>query len=154
MRFAHALPWILDVVVVGVTLFFASKPLCGSLTCVAGLILFFAGVLVMFRSKQWLGRQYSLAPSVKRDHVLVMSGPYRFVRHPIYFGALLALLGLNIALESVAGLLAWLVVAIPGHVWRAWEEEKLLAKHFNTLFEDYRSHTGFIFPRVWHLFKL
>jgi len=153
MRFAYALPWILDVVVVGVTLVFALKPLCGSLACIVGLILFFAGLFIMFRSKQWLGRQYSMVPKVESDHVLVMSGPYALVRHPMYAGALLALLGLNIALESLVGLLAWLFIAIPGHVWRAWEEEKLLAKHFNSLFADYRLRTGFMFPRVWHVFK-
>ena len=153
MRFAHALPWFLDVIVLGVSVSFASKPLTESFTSVLGLTLFFAGVFVMFYSKQWLGRQYSLAPRVKSDHVLVMSGPYALVRHPIYAGALLALLGLNVALESLGGLVAWLLIAIPGHVWRAWQEEKLLAQHFNTLFEDYCSRTGFMFPRVWRLFK-
>lgn len=153
MRLAHALPWVLDVVVVGLTLFFAPKPLCGSFACIVGLVLFFAGIFIMFRSKEWLGRQYSLAPRVQSDHVLVMSGPYALVRHPIYLGALLALFGLSIALESLVGLLAWLFVSIPGHVWRAWEEEKLLANHFNSLFADYCARTGFIFPRVWHLFK-
>ncbi len=153
MRFIHALPWILDVFVVGVTVAFATRPLSTSLVSVVGLTLFFAGVFVIFWSKQWLGRQYSLAPRVQSNHVLVMSGPYAFVRHPIYAGALLALFGLNIALESFAGLLAWLAIAIPGHVWRAWEEEKVLAKHFNTLFEDYCNRTGFIFPRVRHLLK-
>jgi len=61
-----------------------------------------AGVLFAIWARFHLGRNWSAAVTVKQDHALVTSGPYRFVRHPIYTGMLLAILGTAIARASCA----------------------------------------------------
>jgi len=68
-----------------------------------------AGVLFALWARFHLGRNWSAAVTVKENHALVTSGPYRFVRHPIYTGMLLAILGTAIATAELRGLLALLL---------------------------------------------
>ncbi len=52
-----------------------------------------AGLLFSAAARAYLGRNWSGTVTLKQDHELVTRGPYRFVRHPIYTGLLLAFLG-------------------------------------------------------------
>jgi protein-S-isoprenylcysteine O-methyltransferase Ste14 len=58
-----------------------------------GLILNVAGITVLVWARQRLGRNWSQTVSVKEGHELVTSGPYRWIRHPMYTGGLIAFLG-------------------------------------------------------------
>lgn len=59
------------------------------------------GLLLALWSRFVLGRNWSAAVTVKQGHSLVRNGPYAIVRHPIYSGFLLALLGTAIARGTV-----------------------------------------------------
>lgn len=78
--------------------------------------------------------------------VLVKEGPYRFVRHPVYLGMTIALLGVTILLRSVPGLVGTFVLFLPSEVYRAKLEEKALAQKFGIQWETYRKQTRFMFP--------
>jgi protein-S-isoprenylcysteine O-methyltransferase Ste14 len=58
-----------------------------------GVILCCAGMAFLVWGRRQLGRNWSQTGAVKKDHELVTSGPYRFVRHPMYAGGLLACIG-------------------------------------------------------------
>ena len=67
-----------------------------------GLVCFTLGLLTAIVGRVQLGRNWSDIEKsyVKRDHALVVHGLYRYIRHPIYAGDLLLLLGLEMALNS------------------------------------------------------
>jgi protein-S-isoprenylcysteine O-methyltransferase Ste14 len=65
---------------------------------------------------------------IGEDQRVVSTGPYAFVRHPMYAGGLLLFIGTPLALGSYWGLLAF-VVSLPALIWRLLDEEKFLAQH-------------------------
>jgi protein-S-isoprenylcysteine O-methyltransferase Ste14 len=79
---------------------------------------------------------------------LVQSGPYRFVRHPIYLGMTIALVGAALALRSWPGMLGALLLFLPSEIYRARLEERALSRRFGSEWKDYAARTGFILPRV------
>jgi len=82
----------------------------------------------------------------KQDPELVTSGPYRYVRHPIYSGILLATLG-----SAVASSIFWLTIfAISGiyFVYSAVIEEKLMVKQFPKTYPLYKTKTKMLIPFI------
>src|ERR1700675_3215168 len=71
-----------------------------------GLITTVAGVALAIWARLQLGRNWSGTVTVKQDHELIRTGPYAMVRHPIYAGTLLAILGTAIAIGEIRGLVA------------------------------------------------
>lgn len=74
----------------------------------------------------------------KEHHELIGRGPYRYVRHPIYTGVLLMLLGTVILFGRSMGLILW-GVSVAGFRVKARQEERLLTKHFPTAYPRYRA---------------
>jgi protein-S-isoprenylcysteine O-methyltransferase Ste14 len=95
----------------------------------------------------YLGRNWSGAVRISEDHELIRSGPYARIRHPIYSGLLLAILGTAVVLGRWRGIAA-LMVAIVGFAYKAKREERLLAQEFGSAFEEHRRRTGFFIPRL------
>lgn len=77
---------------------------------------------------------------------LVRSGPYKFVRHPVYLGMTIALAGAAISLRSWPGLLAVFGAFLPSEIYRARLEEKSLRRKHGTEWEAYARETGFLLP--------
>src|SRR5215470_11462390 len=70
-----------------------------------GVILLVSGFSLNIVARLYLGRFYSESVRIRSDHRLVSSGPYRFVRHPIYLGVILFSLSFGIILGSLYGFL-------------------------------------------------
>ena len=84
--------------------------------------------------------------SLKEGHELVTTGPYRYVRHPIYTGMLLAILG-----SALATTRAWLVVFVGMViycVYSAWTEERLTLQQFPEQYAQYKRRTKALIPFV------
>jgi protein-S-isoprenylcysteine O-methyltransferase Ste14 len=106
-------------------------------------ILFLLGVAL----RAWAGCHCWYAQ--RRPRELTVSGPYAYVRHPMYIGNLLILMGASVASELVwlvPAALAW-AVFVYGHVVR-YEEEYLLAKYGES-FLRYQRQVPRWFPRHW-----
>jgi protein-S-isoprenylcysteine O-methyltransferase Ste14 len=93
-----------------------------------------------------LGTNWSAAVQIKQGHQLIRSGPYKLIRHPIYTGILLILVGDALSIGEVRGVLAFVLIMI-GFARKAKKEEALLAGEFGPAFEEHLQRTGFFLPR-------
>jgi protein-S-isoprenylcysteine O-methyltransferase Ste14 len=112
----------------------------------AGAILLCCGLALAVWARVHLGRNWGMPMTQKDEPELVTSGPYRRVRHPIYSGMLLALLGTALA-TNIALLLA---VAVLGayFVYAARVEEQRLLGSFPAAYPSYRADTKMLIPFV------
>jgi protein-S-isoprenylcysteine O-methyltransferase Ste14 len=111
-----------------------------------GAVLFAAGIAVTIWARICLGRNWGMPMTEKTEPELVTSGPYQFVRHPIYSGLLLALLGTALA-TNLIGLLILAVLAAYFY-YCATVEEKNLSETFPAAYPDYRERTKMLIPLV------
>jgi protein-S-isoprenylcysteine O-methyltransferase Ste14 len=94
-----------------------------------------------------LGDNYSQDIVIKKDHQLVTTGPFRYIRHPQYFSQILINIGGTAATVSyVLGILT--LIEIPIYIMRALLEDKMLAKHFAEQFSAYKKKSGFMIPFI------
>ena len=115
---------------------------------VAGLVLGLAGAVLLVWASVLLGRFLMHEAAVREDHVLLVSGPYRLVRHPVYTGYLALLLGSGVASLNVCLLLLW-PVSLLGILIQTTSEERLLGERFGQDYERYVRRTGRLVPRFW-----
>jgi protein-S-isoprenylcysteine O-methyltransferase Ste14 len=95
-----------------------------------------------------LGRFLIHEASVREDHHIVASGPYRSIRHPVYTGYLALLLGSSIASLNVSLLLLW-PVSLLGILIQTASEEQIVRARFGQEYERYVSRTARLCPRFW-----
>ena len=93
-----------------------------------------------------LGRQWSYEARVIEGHELVMRGPYRFVRHPIYTAMLGKLLASNFAFGHWIGLALAGTIFVIGTLIRIGSEEKLLRATFGEQYEAYAKRVPAFVP--------
>jgi protein-S-isoprenylcysteine O-methyltransferase Ste14 len=113
---------------------------------VVGLAVGLAGSVLLVWAAVLLGRFLMHEAAVRQDHALVASGPYRFVRHPVYAGYLALLLGTGVAALNVWLLLLW-PVSLLGILVQAASEEQLLRARFGPDYERYFGRVGRLVPR-------
>jgi protein-S-isoprenylcysteine O-methyltransferase Ste14 len=111
-----------------------------------GTALVAAGLALAVWARLHLGRNWSGRVAVKEDHALIRTGPYAIVRHPIYSGLLLALLGTALAIGEWRGLLA-VAIALIGFLRRIAVEERRMGQIFPE-YEAYRRVTPALLPRL------
>lgn len=114
---------------------------------VSGELLVAAGVGIAIWARWHLGQYWSARVTLKVDHQLIQSGPYAWVRHPIYTGVLLAMLGSAVFVGEWRALLGVLLVFV-AHWLKAQREEALLVGQFGSAYEEYRRRTGSLIPRL------
>lgn len=95
-----------------------------------------------------LGKQWSLQARITQDHDLITTGPYRFVRHPIYTAMLGLLLATGLVLSRPLGLLAGLLTFLAGTALRIRVEERLLRATFGETYDAYARQVPAVVPRV------
>jgi protein-S-isoprenylcysteine O-methyltransferase Ste14 len=110
-----------------------------------GVVLTAAGVAIAFWARWHLGANWSGVVTLKEGHELIRTGPYRTIRHPIYTGILLALLGTAVAVGEVRGLLALAIAWLSFYI-KARREESLLTQEFGPGFAEHRRQTGMFLP--------
>jgi protein-S-isoprenylcysteine O-methyltransferase Ste14 len=113
---------------------------------VVGVILLAAGLGLAVWARIYLGRNWGMPMTKKDEPELVTSGPYRFVRHPIYSGLLLAILGTALA-TSLYWLIALGAVAIY-FGYSAKVEERLMTSSFPAVYPSYMAKTKMLIPFV------
>ena len=134
---------------------------------VFGFILFLGGLALRWYSIGYLGRFFTVDVSISAEHKLIDAGPYRYVRHPSYTGALLAFLGLGFCFGNWLSILfliwvpivAFADIAIPDKIltlpiigaflWRIRIEESALTQALGDDYRAYRRRTKRLIPWVY-----
>ena len=93
-----------------------------------------------------LGKQWNVRAIVVEQHQLITTGPYAYVRHPIYTGMIGLMLSTGIANSYWHVLLGASVFALAGMVMRVRDEEQLLLETFGSEYETYRNRVPAFFP--------
>jgi len=112
-----------------------------------GLAIWVLGLGLAVWARIYLGRNWGMPTSTKEDPELVTSGPYRTIRHPIYTGILLAMIGSAIAV-SVWWLIA--VALIGGYfIYSAFVEERNMTRLFPSAYPEYQQSTKMLIPFIF-----
>jgi hypothetical protein len=108
-----------------------------------GLMLFVWGVILIARARL-------------KNAGLVTTGPYRLIRHPQHLGLILMSLCISLYIPwsqdtfiRIGEIVSWSFFSLVLIIMSDFEDKKL-AKKFGEEFHQYRSHTGFFFPRILH----
>jgi protein-S-isoprenylcysteine O-methyltransferase Ste14 len=104
-----------------------------------------SGLAIALWARIHLGQYWSDQVVLKGDHQLIRSGPYAYMRHPIYSGVLLGVLGTAVVLDQWRGLLAF-VILLANYSIKAKKEEQILATHFGDEFREHLTSAGFLLP--------
>ncbi|MGH7156605.1 MAG: methyltransferase family protein [Candidatus Saccharimonadales bacterium] len=114
---------------------------------ILGVVLFYTGLAVAIWARRYLGHNWGMPMSTKKDPKLVTSGPYSRVRHPIYTGIILAVIG-----SFLATTLTWLVAfaLISAYfIYAAFQEEKTMLKQFPNAYPAYKARTKMLLPFIF-----
>jgi protein-S-isoprenylcysteine O-methyltransferase Ste14 len=119
---------------------------------IIGVILYLAGLGFTLWARRTLGKYWGLSTSINvkllDDHQIVQTGPYAFVRHPMYFGAWTFMFGLLLVYPTWTMLIlfASMLVSFSG---RARREETALAERFGAAWAEYKKRTRMIVPFIF-----
>jgi protein-S-isoprenylcysteine O-methyltransferase Ste14 len=113
-----------------------------------GLLMTMAGVAFAIWARLTLGRNWSGTVTIKQDHELIRTGPYALVRHPIYTGITLAVLGTAIFDGRVrSAILILVMLSVLIHKMRM--EEQFMNEQFGSEYTRYRQRTKALVPFLW-----
>jgi protein-S-isoprenylcysteine O-methyltransferase Ste14 len=152
-RAAHLLP----LVIAALVLWLPTLPggfLCGrvfpasAFTYFSGVAILAAGLGFLVWARVHLGRNWSGIVTLKDHHELIRSGPYAWVRHPIYTGLLLGFVGSALARDEWRGVLA--VAIVYAALWRKLRlEERWMVETFGDAYRRYRDEVPALIPLRW-----
>lgn len=111
-----------------------------------GLVLTAVGVAISIWARVSLGANWSGVVTLKDNHELIRKGLYRWIRHPIYTGILLGMIGTAMIKGHLRGWLGFLIV-LAAYYFKARREEGFLRQEFGEGFEEHARHTGMFFPK-------
>ena len=119
----------------------------GPWVLVAGVVLTYAGIALAIWARFVLGKNWSAMVTIKEGHQLIQTGPYSVVRHPIYSGLLLAVMGTALAVGEIRGLVA-AAIAFTAWLAKSRTEEAFLMEQFGSQYEEYRRRTRALVPFI------
>jgi protein-S-isoprenylcysteine O-methyltransferase Ste14 len=113
---------------------------------VLGFVVFLLGLVLAIWARIYLGKNWGMPMSKKHDPELVVTGPYQYIRHPIYTGILLMSFGSAVDVNTY-----WLLVFIVSAVffiYSALSEEKLMMDQFPKAYPPYKARTKMLIPFI------
>ncbi|OHV83887.1 protein-S-isoprenylcysteine O-methyltransferase [Ensifer sp. LCM 4579] len=116
---------------------------------VIGTVAFLAAMWVFRRTHKALGRNWSITLEIRDRHELISSGPYAFVRHPMYTSFLLMAIGQAFLLPNWVGGLAGLAGFAVLFFLRVDEEERMMLETFGSQYRAYMEKTKRIIPYIY-----
>lgn len=114
-----------------------------------GLGLFSFGVILRWYSIWYLGRYFTVDVSIAAEQRVIDSGPYRFIRHPSYTGALVAFLGFGFCLGNWMAILSVMLPILGAFLWRIHVEERALSEGLGDDYRNYMQRTKRLIPWIY-----
>jgi len=112
-----------------------------------GLAIFLLGLALAVWARIYIGRNWGMPMSEKADPELVTTGPYNVIRHPIYSGILLAMIGTTVAIS-----LYWLIAVVllgAYFIYSAFMEERYMTERFPDTYPQYKKSTKMLIPFIF-----
>ncbi len=148
--------WLRTIIVIGVYFLFRPQiehlavigyvsfrnPVLGAI----GAILTVIGIGIAIWARFYIGRNWGMPMTLKENRELVTDGPYSYIRHPIYAGIMLAIIGS--ALVVGPWLLAIFIIYFLFFLFSATSEEKTLMKEFPDTYPAYKERTKMLVPFI------
>ena len=119
-----------------------------ALYCV-GIAVFASGLALRWFSVYYLGRLYTFEVAIADDHQVIRTGPYRYLRHPAYSGALLSFVGLGICTGNFLSFLWFTAPVAWALLYRIRVEEAALTEALGRSYVDYAKKTARLIPYVY-----
>jgi protein-S-isoprenylcysteine O-methyltransferase len=114
-----------------------------------GCVLYVGGLILRWYSIMYLGKYFTVDVAIAADHQVVETGPYRYIRHPSYTGALLALVGLGICYRNWLGLVLLVVPVSLAFLYRIRVEEAALRHALGDAYARYSTRTRRLVPFIY-----
>lgn len=111
-----------------------------------GVAMMLAGLAFRFYSMSFLGRFFTYSVAVQTGHSVVEAGPYRYIRHPSYTGALITLIGFGLAMGNWLGFAVLLCLMGIGYAYRISVEESALSTALGESYVQYMRRTRRLVP--------
>ena len=128
---------------------FDNMPLAGQIAiALLAAVIAAASVWLVLISVRTLGRQWAVQARLIEGHRLIVEGPYRWMRNPIYTGMFGMLIATGLAFATWWMLLGGIVLYLIGFTIRVRAEEKLLLAQFGPEFEEYKRQVPALLPRL------
>ncbi len=96
-------------------------------------------------AEKYLDRQFSVEITLQENHMLITTGPYKFIRHPRYSGITAFFLGISLVFNSFLAI-AVLILLFMVLLWRIFKEELLMKQEFGQDWEEYFSKSWRLIP--------
>ena len=116
---------------------------------VPGLALMAAGAAFRAWAVASLGRRFRRVVAIDADHEIVTAGPYRWLRHPAYTGALVTFVGLGLALDNAVAVALCAFLPIWGYLYRIRVEERELELALGEPYRAFAVGRKRLIPGVW-----
>jgi len=120
-----------------------------SLTQIAGFAAMLLGILIRWIAIHTLGRFFTGKVSILKNHELVQSGPYKYIRHPAYTGTLIAYLGFGFVFKNWISFILIFVPVVLAALYRMSIEEKALREYFGEKYTRYAAGVKRLIPGVY-----
>jgi protein-S-isoprenylcysteine O-methyltransferase Ste14 len=114
-----------------------------------GMASMIAGSLLRRHCFQVLGAFFTGAVTIQKDHRVIDTGAYRFVRHPSYTAALLIVLGVGLSLGNWLSVVVSFACAFAGYAYRAQVEERALLKALGEPYARFLAARQRFFPFIY-----
>ena len=105
------------------------------------------GMAISIAARVSLGTNWSGTVTLKDDHELIRKGLYRRIRHPIYTGILIGVLGTGMIYGQLRGLLCFVILYLTFY-FKAKREESFLHQEFGPNFVEHQRQTGMFWPKI------
>ena len=115
---------------------------------IVGLALFVIGLTIALVAVVTLRRSYTSTLVIREDHQLITHGIYRFTRHPVYLGVIIAIIGVPVYDSSLYGLLT-MSALIPIILNRIRIEERMLTEEFGDAYRRYKEASSKLVPFIY-----
>ena len=127
---------------------FADYSLPGWLAWV-GAILFAAASPLLWKTHQDLGQNWTPTLGLREAHILITTGIFKYVRHPMYAAHLLWAIAQPMLLHNWIAGFSLLIVTIPQFLLRIGDEEAMMLDKFGDEYKQYMQKTGRFFPKLF-----